>query len=190
MEDFVMNRLKSMFYGLLALVAMVSVSLVSKPTQANAAEKRLTSIPKVLRGYWYLGDSEYSSIIHFTGKHETFQTLSKKNKKQSFLILKKKKQSKVILSKKLLVNKTFTFSPNGHNNWFDRGISNTKRDGKSYGVNYYYLRGSKKSPELIMNIGVGIGGFPKISKVKNPMKGSDTYTKVSRKYLKSIGFYK
>jgi len=187
------KKFKRMGYGLISVVSLASIFTVGTTAQAKTTEKPLTAIPKVLRGYWYQGGDGYSEIIHITKKHEVFQQFEKKNKKQSFLKYNQKKKSKVILSTKVRVNKTFTLSPDGHNNWFDRSISNTKRDGKTYWLEYYYLRGSKKHPKLFHPISGGIGAFPAIDRSMKPAKNGDSsyaFTKTSKKYLKSIGFYK
>jgi len=184
------SRSKRVFYGLLSILSLASVFAVGTTAQAKTTEKPLTSIPKALRGYWYQGDDEDSMIIHFASKRVSVQRVKSKKKKQSFLKYKPKKESKAVLSQKAKTNKAFTFVQFGHNNWYDQSISNTKRDGKTYWVYYYYLRGAKKHPKLTFLLSGGIGGFPAIVKDKNPMKGADTYTKVNKKYLKSIGFYK
>src|SRR5699024_7846931 len=104
-----------MLLGLVTLLSLLTVFLVSGTVEGHASEKRLTSIPKVLQGYWYNGiqgrwrngDGTLSTVIHFTAKHIDIHSFEGKGKKQSFLKYKRVRKSKEVLSQKYRVNKTF-----------------------------------------------------------------------------------
>jgi len=188
--DFLISRSKKVFYGLLSILSLVSIFAVGTTAQAKTTEKPLTSIPKALRGYWYAGDSNGSGILHFTSKTTDFQMFNMNSKKKSFLKFNKNSHDKLTLAKKFKVDKTIKFSQNGHNNWFDRSIGTNNQNKKGNYIRFYYLRGTKSHPKLLIDISHQKGKFPRITaKNKNP-EGSFSYAKVSHKYLKSIGFFK
>jgi len=192
---------QKMMMSLLAIFSLAAVFLMVPTTHAQAAQKQLSAIPKHLQGYWYTYGTKTKNrhasdlvYLHITAHEIDGSVISRKTMKlglQTFSEINLNPGAPI--TKKLKANRTNTFYQVGRNRWNLHALFVAENGDKNYITGRYALKAAKGKPNLFFQGSSNAKGFsakPLAAHERlHAKRPTIKYTKISQKYLHSIGIF-
>lgn len=199
-----MKKQHLVWSSLLALALLAT--LVVLPTSTTHASKRLTAIPQALQGYWVTNGQSHKKIdrvyLHITAKSLEASVIGHKSMKQALLTFQDlhldgqyfitRTQKTNHMKGTVGENRTATFNQVAHNRWNLFGTFAYKSGKPGYLTNRYALAGHKLYIQdfLYSEKPQGFTRKPLAAHEHlHAQKPTLKYSKISTKYLQSIGLY-
>ncbi|MFC6260143.1 hypothetical protein [Levilactobacillus fujinensis] len=187
--------------GLLATLSLAAMFLMIPATHAQAAQKQLTAIPKQLQGYWYTYGTKTKNrhasdlvYLHVTAHEIDSSVISRKTMKlglQTFNSLNLNPGSPI--TQKLKANRTNTFYRVSHNRWNQHALFVAENGDRNYITGRYALKTKKGQTSLFFQGSSNPRKFntkPVAAHERlHAKRPTIKYTKISQKYLHSIGIF-
>lgn len=195
------------------LIASAAIFAFYMLPSSSAQAKRLPTIPSKLQGYWYTYDTTSKKkrsidrvYLHITAKEIESSVIGEKTMKQGlYTLLNTHLDGKEIITRKQKVNKmkgnigenrTETFNQVKRNRWNTYAIFSHGHENAGYLTKRYALTGKKNHYKLFVQGDLytekarffnkkPLGAHEKRSGKHPVLK----YTKISNRYLNSIGIY-
>lgn len=198
---------------LLTTLLLVSASLSVSITTAQASSKALPSIPQKLQGYWYAYDTVDKGkrnidkiYMHITSKEVETSAIGEKTVKQGlYTFLSLHLDGIFVIKPKQEINhkryvfgtkRKATFNQVGHNRWNMYSVYAKKGMKTGYVTNRFALTGRQGHYKFFVKDWVYSekpNGFIKTPLAAHEVRKGNRpvfkYTKISNKYLRSIGIY-